>query len=55
MTPRMPFIASRGWRRGRPRPSARPVVCFDKKPVQRVGETRQPLPAQPAATPAMPQ
>jgi hypothetical protein len=26
---------------------ARPVVCFDKSPVQLIGEVRQPIPAEP--------
>lgn len=27
--------------------AARPVVCFDERPVQLIGETRTPVPAEP--------
>ncbi len=30
-----------------PYSSSRPVVCFDERPVQLLGEVRQPLPPQP--------
>ncbi|QFZ18756.1 hypothetical protein [Saccharothrix syringae] len=31
----------------RPRDPARPVVCMDEKPVQFLGQVRDPLPARP--------